>query len=310
MSGTSQTVLLSGATGFLGASLAKDLALNGFKVVALTRNSSSLKRFDDFKSDNIVFVNTDEPGYKEHLVELQPASFIHSAWSGVSAKGRDDWEAQAENIKFSTGLLLLSAELKIKKIIGLGSQAEYGNFHGRINEETQAVPVSAYGAAKLATFQMLRSFCEQHGMEWYWLRLFSTYGKREDSTWLIPSVISNAINNKPMDLTGCEQRYDYLFTKDLATAIIAVLNSTGASGLYNLSSNTSIRLKDLISKIGELVNPAAKFNFGALPYRPNQVMHMEGDSTKFNTRFSFRTNTTMDANLEEIVNDYKKVNKK
>lgn len=299
-----KVVLLSGASGFLGSHLAKDLALNNFKVIAMTRNESDLSRFDRFKSDNLIFVNTDSKHFELELAKYHPIFLIHLAWQGVSAKGRADWQAQAENISLTTRLLILANELKIEKFISFGSQAEYGSFDGRIREDASCNPSSAYGAMKLATLNIFRSFCESHNINWFWFRLFSTYGTHEGKDWLIPSLIYNLRLNIPMDLTGCDQRYDYLFTRDLSRSIISVLNSKSESGVFNLSSNSSIKLKELIEKIREKVNPEATLNFGTLPYRPNQVMHMEGDSSKFNKQFAFTTEYDLDSSVKEIVDYY------
>lgn len=299
-----QTVLLSGATGFLGSHLAEDLSLNNFKVIALIRNKSDLFRCNEFKNDNLIFINIDSENCKELIQMHQPSIFIHSAWNGVSAKGRNDWNIQVENITLTTRLLVLANELKIKKIIAFGSQAEYGNFNGRINEDVVCNPNSAYGAAKLATLEILKSFCELHSMNWYWFRLFSVYGTREGNDWLIPSVIHNTFHNKQMDLTGCEQRYDYIYVKDISQAIIKVLEAENETGIFNLSSNSSRQLKEMIEKIRTIVNPNVVLKFGALPYRHNQVMHMEGDSSRFNKQYNFEVKSRFDANIEDIINYY------
>lgn len=299
------SILLSGATGFLGSHLAEDISLNNFKVIALVRNASDLSRCNEFKNDNLVFVNTDSDNYKELIQKYQPSVFIHSAWSGVSAKGRSDWSKQVENIAMTIRMLELANELNIKKIISFGSQAEYGNFNGRINESEGCAPVSAYGAAKLATLEILKSFCELHSMNWFWFRIFSLYGTREKNEWLFPSIIHNTYHNKPMDLTSCEQLYDYIYTKDFSAAIIKVLETKSESGIFNLSSNSSMQLKEMIEKIRNYINPNVVLNFGKLPYRPNQIMHMEGDSSKFNERFHFQIGSQFEKNIEQIVNYYK-----
>lgn len=304
---TQKVILLSGASGFLGSHLAKDLSKSGFKILAIIRHNSDLSKFNGYNSDNLNFIRSDSPDF-ERVAELHsPKILIHSAWSGVSVHGRNNLNIQLENIEYCVNLLNLASKLKIEKVITFGSQAEYGDFSGRINESTICNPVSAYGAVKLSLLTIFRFYCEANSMQWFWLRLFSTYGTHEGGSWLIPSLISNILNGKAMDLTGCEQRYDYLFTRDLSNAVEKVITNQGESGIYNLSSNTSIRLRDLIEKIRSHINADSILNFGALPYRPNQVMHMEGDSTKFNKMFNFKVESNLDENLITIVNYYKQL---
>jgi nucleoside-diphosphate-sugar epimerase len=300
-----QAILLTGATGFIGAQLAKDLCVNGFVVVAAVRKDSNTYRFKDFSNENLHFINIDTPTFKAELEKHQPTCLIHSAWEGVSAKDRASWSVQAKNIQWTVSLLELAKGVGIRRVISFGSQAEYGAFEGRINEDRICKPNSAYGAAKLASLDILSAFCDLNSIEWLWFRLFSVYGFYEGKDWLIPSVISNAYFNKSMDLTLCEQRYDYLHSRDLSQAIINVLrDQSGISGVFNLSSNGSIPLKHIIHRIKNRINPEALLNIGALPYRPNQVMHMEGDSSRFNHQFNFNIESDFDSKLNEVVDHW------
>jgi len=304
LSSNSTTILLTGATGFIGSHLAEDLAFGNYRVIALVRNNSDLWRCKEFNNDNIVYVNVDKENFKETLSKFTPSVLIHAAWQGVAVKKRNEWNVQVENVTILTNLLILAQELGIKKMIGLGSQAEYGIFSGRINEDAPCNPVSAYGAAKMASLNIFKAFCESNSIDWIWLRLFSFYGTRENPESLIPSVIRNISHDKPMDLTPCEQRYDYLYIKDFTKAISKILEHGNKSGVFNLSSNSSVRLKEIIVKIRNAVNPNAVLKFGALPYRPNQIMHMEGDSTKFNSCFNFHVESGFEKNLNEVVRYY------
>jgi UDP-glucose 4-epimerase len=297
--------LLTGATGFLGSHLAEDLSARNYRVVALIRNTSDLWRCKEFENKNLVYVNINSGNFKETLQNYKPSVLIHAAWQGVTTKERNDQDIQMQNILFSKQLLTLANELGIKKAIYLGSQAEYGNFTGRISEEAVCSPVSAYGVAKLEVLKMFKSFCELNSIDWVWLRLFSIYGIREGSSWLIPSVIENVLMGKPMDLTKCEQRYDYMYVKDFTRAISGILETKNISGIFNLSSNSSVQLKNIVEKIKNFINPSAILNFGAMPYAPNQVMHMEGNSEKFYRQFNFKVNSDFESNLKEVITYYK-----
>ena len=299
-----QTIVLTGASGFLGSHLAQELAANGFRVIALVRSKSDLWRCNEFEGGKLVFLNGDAKDCRSSLQKYKPSILIHSSWQGVAPAEREDADIQARNIQYTTWLLNLARELNIKKIIAFGSQAEYGYFDGRINEEAVCNPVSAYGNAKFTALGALRSFCEDHSVNWFWIRLFSIYGTRENREWLFPSVIINARNNFPMDLTKCEQKYDYLYVKDFCRAMIKMLETECASGIFNLTSNSSTQLKGMIETIRNMVNPDAVLNFGALPYRQNQVMQMEGDSSKFNKQFSFKIKSTFEDNIRQVVNYY------
>jgi len=300
-----KTILLSGASGFLGSHLAEHLSAAGYLVVAIIRKKSDLWRCKEFENKNLVFVNIDSVDFKETIQKYNPTAFIHAAWQGVTSKERNDPVVQMLNVVFTNRLLTVANELGIKKIICFGSQAEYGNFNGRINEEGRCYPFSTYGAAKLAALSDFKSFCELNSINWFWLRLFSVYGTREGNSWLIPSAIRNILADKPMDLTQCEQRYDYMYAKDFTAAIASVLTTASDSGIFNVSSNSSVQLKHIIENIKNSINPNAVLNFGALSYAKNQVMHMEGNSDKFYRQFNFKISSDFENNIKEVVSYYK-----
>lgn len=297
-------VLLTGITGFLGSHIAEQLSRN-YTVIGLLRNSSDLWRYEEIKNENIYLINTGDKDYKIQLELFAPQFLIHCAWSGVTAGERDNWSAQIENIPFTVNLLQLANELHIKQFIGLGSQAEYGLFSGSIDESYPCKPYSAYGAAKLATLNVIETYCTQHNITWYWLRIFPMYGTREGITWFIPSVINNALENAGMDLTGCEQRYGYLYVKQFSKAIEKILESGSFPGVYNLAAKGSIRLRDVIEMIITKTNTTGNFNFGELPYRNNQVMHMEGNADKFANTFNVTLEYKFETGIDELINYYK-----
>ncbi len=297
-------VLLTGITGFLGSHIAEQLS-KSYTVIGLVRNSSDLWRYEEIKNENIHLISTGDEDYRKQVELFAPRFLIHCAWNGVAAGDRDNWPAQIENVSFTLKLLQLAKDLQINQFIGLGSQAEYGLFSGSIDETYPCKPYSAYGAAKLATLNVIESYCTQHHINWYWLRIFPMYGTRESMNYFIPSVIQNAVENADMDLTLCEQRYGYMYVGDFCEAIIKVLETKPFPGVYNLAANTAIRLRDIIELIVQKTGTSGRFRFGALPYRNNQVMHMEGNSNAFFNTFEFVPKSDLKTKMDELIDYYK-----
>lgn len=301
----SKTVLLSGGTGFIGSHIIEALSAQNYTVLVLIRNKSNLWRLKELNSKCQVLINMDEANFQNEILKHKPEYFIHTAWQGVSLNERDNWIIQSNNLIYTLKMLSLANQLGIKKILALGSQAEYGYFEGRINEDAPCNPTTAYGSAKLATLINFKAFCEENKINWFWLRIFSLYGERENETWLIPSLIKCLLSGQPMNLTHCEQRYDYMYVGDFALAILKVLETECESGIFNLTSNQSLQLKNIVIQIQNQINPNGILNFGALPYRPNQIMHMEGDSSKFIEKFKVSLNSNFDSMLTKLTMYYK-----
>ncbi|HLP06139.1 MAG TPA: NAD(P)-dependent oxidoreductase [Paludibacter sp.] len=301
-----KTVLLTGATGFLGSHIAEELVKRGFKVVCLKRNTSNTWRCKAFTHllHWLSYENIND--ITSNIIEHNPDILIHAAWNGVKAADRDDWDEQEKNYVFFAQLLEIINQTKVAKIIGLGSQAEYGSFNGAVNEDYPLNPNTAYGAAKVKVSALLKSYAEKNKVDWYWTRLFSIYGPKEDANWLIPATIKNLIEQSEMPLTACEQSYDYLFVKDFVEGIRKVADcKQNLSGTYNLSSNKSLKIKEILSFLENKLAAGKKLLlFGALPYRDNQVMHMQGNSGKFYRTFDFSPEHNMENGLNKTIEYY------
>lgn len=299
-------ILLTGATGFLGSHIAEALLEQRAELMITQRRSSSVENCISF-IDNVQIIYSDVPNWISQACSFCPDIIVHSAWAGVFSTNRDNWNQQLSNVDVMNHLLYIAQKCKVSKFVALGSQAEYGNFNGIISEEENLSPVTYYGYVKTFISRMLSSFCNLHGIDWFWLRVFSVYGERESDKWLIPGLIKSMLTHQDgIDLTPGEQKYAYLYVKDLALAVAKVCFQSGPQGIYNISSSTSIELRKLIEHLRDALSPSFELRFGALPYRLDQSMLIEGDTSKFVKAFGSFEVTSLKVGLERVIHYYKK----
>ena len=200
-------ILLTGATGFLGSHIAETLSTHGHELLLAKRTKSDLWRCASLEN-KVKWTNSDSDAFELDVLSFRPNVIINSAWNGVSAGERNSWKHQLDNLCYQQRLLDLAKRLEVKVFIGIGSQAEYGTFDGCVDENYIADPNTAYGVVKLAAQQIVKTFCEENNITWYWFRLFSCFGEREAENWLIPAVIKNMMSTDQdhMDLTAGEQK--------------------------------------------------------------------------------------------------------
>lgn len=300
-------ILLTGATGFLGSHIAEVLYNAGHELLLAKRRESNLCRCSTF-IDKVKWSDTDLDTFESDVCSFQPDMVISSAWSGVSAKDREQWSVQVDNLKYQQRLLDIAVKANVKRIIGIGSQAEYGVFDGCIDEQYPANPTSAYGAAKLSSLIILRTFCEENNIAWYWFRLFSCFGERESENWLIPATIKNIMSTDKMDLTLGEQRYSYLYIKDVANVFLSAVEQNNAeSGVYHIAADVQRPLKEILLGIRDYLNPEFCLNFGALPYRKNQSMLNGSINTKTQKAFGVIERSDFAEKLIQTIEYYKGV---
>jgi UDP-glucose 4-epimerase len=271
-------VFVSGATGFIGSYLVTELLARGHQPAVLLREGSDPWRLREVLGRVHVIRGSleDVEALREPLQAFAPESIAHLGWHGVANTGRND-PGQARNISATVELAALAADVRARTFVGAGSQAEYGPYDRMIREDDEARPTTLYGKAKLAAGSMAGQVCADRGLRFAWLRIFSTYGPRDNDIWLIPSTIRALKAGTRMPLTRAEQRWGFVHVRDAAAAFRIAIESPSARGLFNVGSSDAPPLRDTLERLRDLVDRTAELGFGDIPYRPDQVMILQAD---------------------------------
>ncbi len=295
-------LFITGASGFVGAATLKAALTAGHEVSAPIRPHSTAGRLNDLK-DGFTRINADLRDRAQLAKALQackPDAVIHLAWAGVSNASRFDRSQITDNIEASCALLEESAAAGCKRFIGIGSQGEYGPLNKRASEDDLPMPTTLYGAAKLSTLHLTRQLAAQAGMQFAWLRLFSTFGPRDNDVWLIPTLIRDMLAGRRPRTTLGTQSWDWLYVDDVAVAILAVATSP-AEGVFNLGSGRPVTVRHVVETIRDLTAPGLDLVFGEIPFRPDQVMHLEADITRITVATGWQPRTSIEDGLARTV---------
>lgn len=297
--------LVTGASGFLGSHLVRELLALKHEVVILLRPQAQTRRIEDCLGRVFIVRGSLEniQGLTEVLHHNPVEAAFHLAWSGVTAEHRNGTAQVMSNVVRSLDLWQVLQQTNCKIFAGVGSQAEYGPYSGALREDLPTAPVTVYGAAKLALGILLKQLCEQSGMRFVWFRLLSSYGPNDDERHMVPSLIRSLLRGEKPSLTAGEQVWDYLYVTDAVRALCASLDSETA-GIFNLGSGTSCVLRDFISHIRDVINPALPLGFGEVPYRPDQVMNLTADITRLKQATGWSPQISMEEGIRRTVEWY------
>ncbi|RTL61513.1 MAG: NAD(P)-dependent oxidoreductase [Pseudonocardiaceae bacterium] len=299
--GASVKLFVTGGTGFIGSALVSEALEAGHELALLTREPAAWRLAPFRGKINIIPGSlSDVASFAPALNALRPDCVAHLGWAGVAGADRNN-PKQISNIDWSCRLLLAAREAGAKAFISTGSQAEYGPKRGIISPDEITEPTTLYGECKLATFRLLNQLSKNEGMRFAWLRVFSTYGPADHPYWMIPTLIGTLLRGKKPVLTACEQRWDYLHVADAARAILAACESEAGTGVFNLGSGSSPLLRDTVSFIRDQIDPQLPLGFGEIPYRPDQVMHLEADTTRLAHKLGWRPRVALADGLAETV---------
>ena len=271
-------VLLTGATGFIGSHVARLLVNTDCEVHALVRESSDLWRIEDIVPQ-LHLVRSDlraRDNVKAQLEKIRPNMCLHLAWYAVSGK----YLIAHENIELLNASLHLAsqlASLHCKRFVGVGTCFEYDIGSDCLCETSPTRPRNLYAASKLALQIVLEQLGNLTGMEVAWPRLFYQYGPYEQVQRLVPSVIVSLLRNQVAKVTKGEQVRDFLHVEDVASAIWAVAQSD-LTGPVNIASGKPITVKEIIEKVGKIIDRPELIEYGGLPYNQSDPMFVCADN--------------------------------
>ncbi len=251
--------VITGAAGFAGFSVTGELLKRGYEVYAVLRPGSEHNERLMGLSGNLYLIESDQSDFDgiSDKISCQCDLFFHLAWSGA----RDDFEAQFQNVENTLKALESAGKLGCKRFIGIGSQAEYG-ICDIMSEDVAPNPINAYGAAKTAAMYLTKRRAEQLGIEWIWGRIFSLYGDYEPAGRMLPDLIDSLISDKDINLSSCEQHWDYLHVRDAAAAIV-LLGEKGHSGeIYNIANGSYRPLREYVEEAKSLFPYKGHIKYG------------------------------------------------
>ncbi len=299
-------VFLTGSTGFVGSAVLRELVERGHETAVLLRGSS--RRL--WRVEGVLECTTRIEGdlshvgtYEAALRKFAPGVMMHLAWDGVGNADRND-PRQVRNIQAATDLFLAATNAGVRHVVALGSQAEYGPIAGIASEDAATKPTTLYGISKLATGLALGRLGAEKRVPVAWLRLFSSYGPGDETYWMIPGMILQLLDRKKPALTPAEQVWDYCYVADVARAIVAA-GERGAAGVFNLGSGSACSIRSIVERVRDEIDPALPLGFGDIPYRPDQVMHLQADISRLCAATGWEPTVGLDRGLRQTVEWYR-----
>ena len=271
-----KNVILTGATGFIGRYLLKQLIEDGFYVTALIRSKDKekellefLRRDNDFTEDKLTFIESSLEGV-DNLVfpEKNYFAWIQLAWGGVNRDEINNEEVQKRNYDYSINCLHKAKELNCKKFIETGSRAECGKNEIFIPEEMCGEPLNGYGKYKRLFYDYAFDFCKRNELDYLHLRLFAVTGPGDHPWSLVSECCRRFSNNEPMQFGSCEQIWNYLDVRDVAKIIVCLTDKYNIiiddNCIINIASGFSLQLKEYINIIYKCANSSSVLSFSDL----------------------------------------------
>ena len=256
-------ILLSGATGFIGRHLQRELKIHNHAVLNLKTNLLRKKELEaeiarsDF--DHVIHL-----AGLSHLTSFNPSQLYET-----NVIGSENLISSLEKKGGGINILLAS------------SGHVYAPSEAFLNEESKVQPMSHYASSKLAMEYICNSMIEKNKL--IIMRIFNCTGPGQDPSFFIPKVLQSFVNKeKSLDVGNLEVEREFNSVHWLVSIIRSLTEENTPAGVYNICSGKTYRLENILSTISNITNHSLKINICQKIVRKNEQKKIAGNPLKLN----------------------------
>jgi nucleoside-diphosphate-sugar epimerase len=289
-------VLLTGGTGFIGRHCIAELQARGYEVHATTSRTPPAPAGVRWHRADLL--NGDETAAL--MAEVRPDSLLHLAWYTEHGKF---WQA-LENLDWvRASLALLRAFIAEggRRMVLAGSCTEYDWTDGVCREDTTPLkPQGLYGVSKHAFRLMAEAAARRAGISCAWGRIFFLYGPGEQPGRLVAAFVRSQLCSERTTCLSGELRRDYLYVADVASALVALLDSP-LEGAVNIGSGNAISIRTMVDRITAKCGHPELVDFRAREAAQQDAPLVVADTTRLAGKLQWTPRVDLDRGLDLTV---------
>jgi UDP-glucose 4-epimerase len=301
-----QRVLVTGGSGFIGSHLVQRLLQEGAEVAVTVRYGNVMKNerlrpiWDRLR---VIEADLRNRGALTAVRELEPDVVFHlAAYNHVGESFRQVEECFDVNAKGTANLLDVCEG--VSKFIYMSTSEVYGHQQSVPFLETMCPePISPYAITKYSGELYCRLKQRVGGRTTIIvLRPFNTFGPYQSAKAVIPELILNCLQGKPIRTTLGEQTREFNYVDNIVDGLLLAASHDGPiDGPVNVAAGEEVAIRDLVRTIAELTETKSVIEIGALPYRPTEIWRMYADSTRARELLGWRPAINLREGLRRTV---------
>lgn len=265
-------VLVTGANGYLGQGIVKQLLDDGVEVIA---TDFSCEHVDDraVKKECDLFSVSSPYEYFE-----EPDVVLHMAWrNGFVHNALNHIEDLPNHYMLLRGL----ADAGIKRMCVMGSMHEVGFFEGSINENTPTNPMSLYGIGKDALRKTVQLMCNETNIPYQWLRGYYIVGNTKYGCSIFSKIAAAENEGKEkFPFTTGQNQWDFLDYEEFCMQVAATVEQDEVTGIINICSGRPEKLADRVERFIKENGYKIALDYGKFPDRKYDSKAVWGDDRK------------------------------
>ncbi|HEV3142616.1 MAG TPA: NAD-dependent epimerase/dehydratase family protein [Gemmataceae bacterium] len=314
MRGQPESVLVTGASGFIGANVVRALVAQGCRPHVILRSNGLPWRLADVGARLLTLHQGDlnDPTAVRAAIRLaRPNIVLHLATHGAYESQADGRAILQTNILGTYNLLQACADADVRLFVNTGSSSEYGFQPAPMHEDMRLEPNSLYAVAKAAQTHLCSLLAQRSSMAVVCFRLFSVFGPWEEPTRLIPTMIRRARAGLPLEMVEPKIARDFVYVDDVVSALVDFPRLLEMRGeVINLGSGIETTLAEVVATVKELLDSSSAVRWAAQAPRQWDSRRWVADCTRAAQRlgwapqFTFRQGLARMARWMQSMGDF------
>jgi UDP-glucose 4-epimerase len=300
------TVLVTGAAGFIGSALCQRLHSLGHPVVGYDNLSRGRR---EYLPQGVRLVEgdiRDAARVEETLSASKPDCVIHlAAMHFIPDCIARPQETIDVNVEGTRRVLDSCRGTSVRSFIFASSGAVYAPTDCPcIEDETPLRPLEVYGESKVAAEQLVSSFYEETGIATSIVRLFNAIGRNETNPHVVPHIFESLQTSDVIRLGNIAPCRDYIDTRDVAEAILAVADSSHGLRVLNVGTGVAYSVKDIVELLRRILGRAIEVVQEPSRLRATERMLLAADIEKIRSATPWTPRTSLEDTLKDLVAAY------
>ncbi len=317
-------IIVTGGLGFIGSNLIELLLKKNFYVINVDKatyssNDYNVKEFKKSKKYKFIKIDIKNKKFKNILFRYKPIGIFNLAAETHVDRSIDNPDSFIQSNVVGVYNLLENfknySKFNKSKLIHVSTDEVYGDIlTGRSHEKYPYQPSSPYAASKAASDHLVSAYVRTYKIPAIVTNCSNNYGPKQHPEKLIPKLIYNILNNKPLPIYGKgTNSREWIYVKDHCEALIKVFQKGKLGEFYNIGSNKNLNNLEVCKKLIKVSNQLnslgknIKINF--VKDRPGHDIRYALNSNKIKNKLKWKPKTSFEKGIK-LTFDWYNNNKK